>query len=633
MAFHTGLAYNTTLRPAASDSNTSGSLSVDWMRMTPYASPGTFLSRIHDAGSPAANWGTLSYVADVPSGTTLGLEVRTGETLTPDGTWSSFVPAASGQDVAPSGRYLQYRLTATSTTGLVTPTLQSVTLQYTTTPETTAPTITGRTPAPGATGVAIGTDVTVTFSEPMKPATITASTVTLRAQGAVTDVPATVSLAGTTATLDPSASLDPLKVYTVTVAASVADTAGNPLGTAATWTFKTAGEVWDTTRADFAAGTGTGTVPIPVGDGALSLGGPATYDFEVGPSLPAGLTATPWTAGGTATVAGGLVSIDASIVRSDASYGPGSSVDFVATLGTSPGQHIGFGTDLDTQPWAIFSSNGTTLQARTKTASGTLDSDLGGSYLGVPHWYRIEWDTSAIRFFVDGVLVQTHAATIGSGMQVVASEFNAGGAVLPVYHLVVQSPVGSGVFVSRVLDPKITADWGTLSADAVTPAGTAVSFETRTGGTSSPDGSWSSWTLVVGGAIASPTARFIQYRATLTTSDVAIKPQVNSVRLFYTVGGPVLPVIGAAGPQGSWPGMSGAGGYALGAWNGASDQVSLPGAGSGVVAGEGFADAVEVDHDRGAGDAEPGAVEPAGGGLVRRQPAAVAGDVGRRVHR
>ena len=50
---------------------------------------------------------------------------------------------------------------------------------------------------------------------------------------------------------------------------------------------------------------------------------------------------------------------------------------------------------------------------------------------------------------------------------------------------------------------------------------------------------------------------------------------------------PVVPVIGAAGPQGSWPGVSGAGGYALGAWNGTSDQVSLPGAGSGVSLDQG----------------------------------------------
>ena len=130
VAFHTGLTFGTSLRPAASDSNASGSLSIDWMRMTPYASPGTFLSRIHDAGSPAANWGALSYVADVPSGTTLGLEVRTGETPTPDGSWSSFAPIASGQDVAASGRYLQYRVEATSASGDATPTLSSVTVPY-----------------------------------------------------------------------------------------------------------------------------------------------------------------------------------------------------------------------------------------------------------------------------------------------------------------------------------------------------------------------------------------------------------------------------------------------------------------------------------------------------------------------
>ena len=102
-----------TMRPIASDFDTGGgALSIDWMRMTPYASPGTFLSRIHDAGGPAADWGALSYVADVPSGDHARAR-RSGPatTPTPDGTWSSFAPIASGQDVATSGRYLQYRVT------------------------------------------------------------------------------------------------------------------------------------------------------------------------------------------------------------------------------------------------------------------------------------------------------------------------------------------------------------------------------------------------------------------------------------------------------------------------------------------------------------------------------------------
>ena len=51
--------------------------------MTPYATSGTFLSRVLSAGSTGADWGALSYVADIPSGTSIDLEVRTGDDADP----------------------------------------------------------------------------------------------------------------------------------------------------------------------------------------------------------------------------------------------------------------------------------------------------------------------------------------------------------------------------------------------------------------------------------------------------------------------------------------------------------------------------------------------------------------------
>src|SRR4029434_6675754 len=59
--------------------------------------------------------------------------------------------------------------------------------------DTTPPTITARTPAPGATGVATGVSPTATFSEAMDAATLTTSTFTLVQQGQSTPLPAAVS--------------------------------------------------------------------------------------------------------------------------------------------------------------------------------------------------------------------------------------------------------------------------------------------------------------------------------------------------------------------------------------------------------------------------------------------------------
>ena len=108
-----------------------------------------------------------------------------------------------------------------------TPTLSDVSIAYTVGADTTAPTITQRTPAPNATDVPRNTNVDVQFSEPMNPATINSSTVRLRKQGAASDVPASVSYAGNTATIDPTADLDPSAVYNVTVAGTVTDANGD----------------------------------------------------------------------------------------------------------------------------------------------------------------------------------------------------------------------------------------------------------------------------------------------------------------------------------------------------------------------------------------------------------------------
>ena len=113
-------------------------------------------------------------------------------------------------------------------------------------PDTTPPTITGRTPANGASGVATGTDVTATFNEPMDAATINATNVELRDPGNAL-VPATVTYnpANRRATLNPDANLQNSTTYTATVKGGpggVEDDAdpGNPLAADSTWSFTTA---------------------------------------------------------------------------------------------------------------------------------------------------------------------------------------------------------------------------------------------------------------------------------------------------------------------------------------------------------------------------------------------------------
>ena len=294
VATHDATGFGATqMRPLASDlfNSDGGDVRVDWLHMSPYPGSGTFDSRVFDAGAAqTADWGALSWNSATPPGTGIAMSVRTGNTPTPDGTWTAFTDIPnSGGDIPGNSRYVQYRAQLTSSDPAQTPTLSEVSIGYLANPDVTAPTITGRSPAPNATDVPRNTNVQVQFSEPMDQSTISSSSVHLQKQGSGTDVPASVSYAGTTATLDPDADLDPSAVYTVTVDGSVKDLAGNALGSPDSWSFTTAalsGSFTDTTTSDFSAGTpGANTYVSETDNGEMILKPTEGSEFS-GSSLP-----------------------------------------------------------------------------------------------------------------------------------------------------------------------------------------------------------------------------------------------------------------------------------------------------------------------------------------------------------
>jgi hypothetical protein len=111
--------------------------------------------------------------------------------------------------------------------------------------DVTAPTVNSVLPANNATSVATGSAYKVTFSEPMNPATITATSITLK-QGTVA-VAGIVTYSGVIATFTPSAPLAVNTVYTGTVTTAVKDVAGNALAANFTSGFTTEAAVTDVT--------------------------------------------------------------------------------------------------------------------------------------------------------------------------------------------------------------------------------------------------------------------------------------------------------------------------------------------------------------------------------------------------
>jgi hypothetical protein len=91
----------------------------------------------------------------------------------------------------------------------------------------------------------------------------------------------------------------------------------------------------------------------------------------------------------------------------------------------------------------------------------------------------------------------------------------------------------TGTYVSCAQDAGRIVNWGPISWLADTPVGTELSFRTRT----SVDGSiWSGWSpplTSTGSAISSPSGRYLQYMAELSTIDPIESPEVQQVSLNY----------------------------------------------------------------------------------------------------
>lgn len=134
--------------------------------------------------------------------------------------------------------------------------------------DTTAPTVTGRTPAAGATGVPTGSTVSATFNEPLQTGTAVVS-VTGAGGAAVTGTTAYDS-ASRTATFAPAAALAGTTTHTVTVSGAK-DVAGNVMSPIS-WTFTTAAPPSSGCPCTIWAGSAAPSVAADPDTGAVELG-------------------------------------------------------------------------------------------------------------------------------------------------------------------------------------------------------------------------------------------------------------------------------------------------------------------------------------------------------------------------
>jgi chitodextrinase len=95
---------------------------------------GTFRSRVLDA-RVVADWNRPMWDATVPTGATLEVSVRTGDTRDPDETWSSWTRLSGSSDaVGETAQYLQYEIRMTAVDANRRPSLNAIGFTHLSTP-------------------------------------------------------------------------------------------------------------------------------------------------------------------------------------------------------------------------------------------------------------------------------------------------------------------------------------------------------------------------------------------------------------------------------------------------------------------------------------------------------------------
>ena len=127
------------------------------------------------------------------------------------------------------------------------------------------PSVASVTPLAGATGVAVATEISATFSTVMDPVSAAASIAVTGGDGAVSG---TASYSGQTVTFLPSAPLEYQTSYTVSIAATASDGDGDAIGATYTWSFTTTRKVPPTVASTSPA---DGDTDVPIRSRTITL--------------------------------------------------------------------------------------------------------------------------------------------------------------------------------------------------------------------------------------------------------------------------------------------------------------------------------------------------------------------------
>ena len=291
--------------------------------------------------------------------------------------------------------------------------------------------------------------------------------------------------------------------------------------------------VLDDTIEDFLAGDASTCIYVAGNANGELMLAPAIGEEFRGTELPLGWTSEVST-DGVLVVNEGQLQLERSRVWSEVTYSAGHSLEFLATFERVPNQHIGFSNSPTFDPpynWIIFSTGwrGDGVYVRVGSSITKL---IGSALLGEPHRYRIDWDESEARFYVDDVLVFSTQVTVEDERYLVMSSATAENAELVVDWVRMGPYTTSCQFVSRTIDVQASVCWRSAFWEMDAPRGTSIGLEYRLG---FQDGTWSPFLLLpLNPAPISKEARYIQYRLLLDRFSSDQTPSLHQIGFSFS---------------------------------------------------------------------------------------------------
>ncbi|HEU4552835.1 MAG TPA: DUF4082 domain-containing protein [Chitinophaga sp.] len=271
--------------------------------------------------------------------------------------------------------------------------------------------------------------------------------------------------------------------------------------------------------------------------GAVTLQPAVSEEFlSLVKTIPDGWTGARYNSDGTASNNNGVITASGIHIFSDHTYEPGATMEFAATYTAGAYQNIGWSIDQPyvDGPWITIGqgSGDGNLYAR---ASNNVSVNLGSNLLDSMHRYKIKWNPASFEFFIDDnpKPAATINMTLTSKMYVQISDYASTDGALSIDWMHIAPYAAEGSFTSRVFDAGDATDWGAVTWHADTPPGTSISISVSSGTTPNPnDGSWLTFKPITApGEAAGISGRYIQYKATLKTTDTKITPVLKEVAI------------------------------------------------------------------------------------------------------